>query len=144
MPWSGNPSTDEADAIRALVGDMVTAAPKLSDDVYVLVIAQESRLYARASLAASALAGKYAVEMTKRIGDLWREAKTLYTHYSDLAKWFRLEAQRRAKAIPFAGGISKADVEAREEDTDRVTPSFRVGMIDSVKLRSNEELTSDC
>ncbi len=134
MPWTGSPSTDEHDAIRAMVGDTDPAKPLLADDVYNLIVSHEKSLNARAAMAADALAGRYAREMTKRVGSLWREAKTLYQHYRDLAQWYRLETARRGAPIPFAGGVSVIDQELRREDSSIVQPSFTVGMQDSIEL----------
>jgi hypothetical protein len=68
MPWGERPSTDAADAIRALIGDTDADSPLLADDTYELIQAQESRLYGQASLGASILAGKYAKSMTRKVG----------------------------------------------------------------------------
>lgn len=132
MPWGGAPSTSDADAVRVLVGDTDASAPLLADDTYTLILAQESSLYGRGSLAASMLAGKYATQMTKRIGDFWREAKVLYEHYRDLAAFLRQESSRRTPAIPFSGGTSQDDVDTRNDETDRVKPAFEIGMLDSI------------
>jgi len=134
MPWGNDPIGNPSDAIRALVGDTDAAKPKLTDETYLLIIANETRIYARASMAARALAGKYATEMTKRVGDLWREAKVLFQHYSDLAKDYRHESSRRAIAKPFLGGNDVIDVETRRQDTGVVQPEFEIGMMDATPV----------
>lgn len=131
MPWTGHPESDAADAIRALVGDMDAANPKLDDGVYDLAIAQEPRLYGRAAFVALALSGKYAHQMTVRVGDLWREAKTLYQHFQDLAQRFLLQNKVRGAGLPFAGGVDVSDVETREQDDTVVQHAFKVGMQDA-------------
>ncbi len=45
-------------------------------------------------------------------------------NYQLLAKFWR---GRIVSGTPFAGGISKADVEARKADSDRVVPTFDKG-----------------
>jgi hypothetical protein len=130
MPYGGNPSTVAADAVRALVGDTDPDSPLLDDDTYTMILAQESNVYLRASLACSALASKWAPQMTHRIGDLWREAKVVYTHFQKQAQWLRLEGQRRGLGHPFAGGANKDDRGTRRDDTDVVQPNFTVGMQD--------------
>lgn len=134
MPWGGSPSTDESDAIRLLVGDTDAAKPLLSDDAYILIIATEARLYGRAALACETLAGKYATAITRRVGDLWHEAKTRGPHYEALAVRYRLEAARRGKGAPFAGGVNVADVDTRKADDRLVQPFFETGMMDSVLI----------
>lgn len=134
MPWGGNPSTDPADAVRALIGDTDASAPKLSDDTYVLILATEPTLYARAAMAAFALSSIWAEQMTKRVGDLWREAKVVYEHYADLAQKLRLEGARKPTGSVFVGGHSVADNETRDNDTSITQPNFRLGMMDSFRV----------
>lgn len=130
MPWSGNPDVDESDAVRALVGDMDPENPLLEDRVYTMICANESRLYSRGAMAAQMLAGKYARDITTRVGDLWYEAKTRSGHFLDLARRLRIEGQRRAVATPFVGGANVTDKETRAADTSVVQPAFTVGMMD--------------
>lgn len=139
MPWGGSPHTDAADAVRALVGDMDAASPRLADNVYTMIIAEEPRLYARAALAAQALAGKYAAEMNRRVGDLWREAKVLFEHYEALSQRYWQASARRSKGLVFVGGLDKTDVETRTEDADQVQPNFKVGMQDSAYLSPDDD-----
>lgn len=142
MPYTGNPDTNAADAVRVMVGDTDPAAPKLDDPTYALILATEANVYSRASMAAKALAGKYAVEMDRRVGDLWRNAHVLFDHYTELAKQFRSEAKRRVPAQPFSGGTSVSDVGARNGDGDRMKPSFEVGMQDA--YLSTDPNARDC
>ena len=130
MPWGGNPDIDEADAVRALVGDMDASNPLLEDRVYTMICANEARLYFRGAMAAHMLAGKYARDITTRVGDLWYEAKTRSGHFLDLARRLRIEGQRRAVCAPFAGGVTVTDVETRKDDTSVTQPAFEVGMMD--------------
>jgi hypothetical protein len=132
MPYGGAPSTDAADAVRVLVGDTDASNALLDDDTYTLILATEPWLYPQAALAASMLAGKYAQEMRKRVGSLWRFAEQQYDHYRNLAQYLRQESARRSHGAPFAGGISEADIDERKDDTDRPPAFFELGMQDSV------------
>lgn len=132
MPYGGNPHTTPSDAVRVLVGDTNASAPLLDDNTYTFILAQEPNVYARAALACDALAGKYALQMDKRIGDLWRSAKVQHDHYANLAHMYREEAARRGKPVPFGGGVSVTDYDNRNEETDRVKPRFEVGMLDAI------------
>lgn len=142
MAYGGNPSTDTEDAIRALVGDARSTAI-LDSATYTLIAATESNLYAQASLAAIALAGYYAREMNKRVGDLWRDAKVQYDHYQSLSVRFGEMSKRRISGHPFAGGTSEQDIETRREDTDRPESYFKLGMQDSVELPSDRSACDD-
>lgn len=139
MPYTGNPHTSDADAVRAMVGDTDPARPKLDDKMYVLIVATEPRLYSRSAMAATAIAGLYADQMTKRVGDFWREAKVQFDHYIALAAWLRLESGRRGVAIPFVGGLVISDNEAFEQDDTIVQPNFRIGQQDSIEIRTRPE-----
>lgn len=139
MPWGGSPATDESDAVRTLVGDMDAADPKLADGVYTFILTKEKSVWARAAMAATMLAGKWAEEMTRRVGDLWREAKVVHDHYMQLAQWLRLESARRGGGLVFVGGANVADAETRRDDTSQVQPNFSVGMLDSVVITPDED-----
>lgn len=143
MPWGGSPATDASDAVRALVGDMDASNPKLADGVYTYILTVETSVWARAAMAATMLAGKWAEEMTRRVGDLWREAKVVHDHYMTLAQWLRLESARRGGGVVFAGGLNAADAETRREDSSQVQPSFSVGMLDSVVLTAEDDDDGD-
>lgn len=137
MAYGGNPHTSDEDAIRVLVGD-TRATAILDSNTYTLFIATEGSLYAQAAMAARALAGYYAREMNKRVGDLWRDAKVQYDHYEGLAIRYEQIAKKRIPARPFAGGTSEADIETREETDDRPEPFFKLGMQDAVDLPTGD------
>lgn len=139
MPYGGNPNTSASDAVRALVGDTDPAASLLDDNTYLMIVATEANLYARASVAASALAGKYALEFNKRISHFWRDAKVLYEHYSALAKLYRRTAKSRIAAHPYAGGTVRADVETAALDQTTVQPRFNVGQIDDTEVANQRD-----
>lgn len=134
MPYTGLPQSNASDAIRALVGDTDPTTGLLDDNTYLLIVATERNLYARASIAASALAGKYALDFNKRIGHFWRDAKVLYDHFSALAKLYRRTARSRIPAAPYAGGTIRADVEDAAQDSTMVQPTFNVGQIDDTEV----------
>lgn len=136
MPYSGNPTTVPADAVRALVGDTDPANPLLDDPTYAFILTVETNIYARASLAAQSLAGKYAQQFNKRIGDFWRDAKPIFDHYAELSKDFRRQARVRIKAQPFVGGVDKLTVDAERANTSKVQPRFEVGMIDGSAVKT--------
>jgi hypothetical protein len=136
MPYGGNPQSSASDAVRAMVGDTDPAAPLLDDNTYVFILATETNEYARASMAAQSLAGKFAQQFNKRIGDFWRDAKPIFEHYAALAKDYRRQARVRINAQPFAGGVNVADVEASRADDTIVQPRFEIGMIDRTAVKT--------
>ena len=141
MPYGSSPSTDAQDAVMLLVGDTDLSDQLLDDDAYTFIIAQEPHVYAQASLACDAIAGKFARFMRKRVGQLWRFAEHQYEHYRDLAQYYRLESARRGRGAPWAGGQSIIDINARRSDSDRPDSYFTLGMMDSrfsTPLRNEE------
>ena len=70
----------------------------------------------------------FADQVAKSVGDLQLAAQQKFAHYSTLAT--SLERQSAIRAVPYAGGISRADKDSVELDTDRVAPSFTIGLHD--------------
>lgn len=123
MAYGGDPAGSQSDAVRLLIGD--TAATALLTDAEILwFISEHGATYRAAAAAARQLAAKYAGKATdKTVGDLSLNYAERQKHYLTLAARLDREATARGGAI-FAGGISQADKETREADTDRVKPAF--------------------
>lgn len=125
-------STTSATRVRLLVGDTDPTAPlqeRLEDEEITDLLAIYGGYRAAAAGAAEALAGKFARSATnKKLGQAelaWKR----FDQLSSLAKSLRSTVS--LAAIPFAGGISIAQKQTLEQDTDRVTPSFQKGMLDN-------------
>lgn len=133
MPYTDDPSSEPTDAVRLLVGDTSTTTPDLTDAAieYFLEVEGDNVIRA-AARAAEALQGLYAKKAEeRRVGPLWlRSFSDKSQKYAALAKslWMRA-AKSSGGAIPFAGGISVTDKNARIEDSDRVKPAFRRQMM---------------
>lgn len=143
MPYTGNPQSSASDAVRAMVGDTDLVTALLDDNTYTFILATETNVYARAAMAAQSLAGKYAQQFNKRIGDFWRDAKPIFEHYAELAKDYRRQARVRIKARPFAGGIDVTEVETWRADDSIIQPRFEVGMIDNTAVMTTPPGTSN-
>lgn len=133
MPYSDDPTNEPADAVRLLVGDISTTVAELPDGAIEYFLAEEGGNVVRAAArAAESLAGVYAKKAEeRRVGPLWlRSFSDKSSKYLKLAKmlWARA-ATAGSGAIPFAGGISVQDKNARISDTDRVRPAFRRQMM---------------
>ena len=130
MPYGGNPSGSDDDALKLLIGDTSTSTSGelLSTGECGYFVSSFGSVRAAAPHAARAIAAGFASLVGKSIGDLRLEAQQKFDHWSDLAK--QLERQSAIVGVPFAGGISRAQKRAVESDTDRVTPAFRVGLHD--------------
>lgn len=131
MAWtySGNPAGSNNDAVRYLVGDIDTNSQLTTDEAIAWEITQWPNLY----LAAASVADSIAALMG-RVQGMRADGVT----FGDVAKEFRERAKTlRARGATagngasgaaggglFVGGISIADKQAREQDADRVPPTF--------------------
>ncbi len=146
MPYGGNPAGDPSDAVRLRVGDTDTStdAELLTDVEYDYFLTLSGGVILPAAIqAAQSLAAMFArqarvshgpssVDPTKRATDFWALAD-------------RLEDEIGLTASMDAGGISIADKETQESDTDRVVPSFAVGQDDHRGTGRNElDNGTDC
>lgn len=114
--------------VRFYVGD--TESPSLlSDDQITLAIDATTSDLAAAAVCARALAARYAREVDVSFETLSESGGQKAENFARLAR--RLDQQaRRAGGLgtPAAGGISVAEMETADADTDRVRPAFRASM----------------
>ena len=92
---------------------------------------------ARAAIAAcEQLATRFARDVSKSGDGLSIQSSDRHRHFAERAKALRKQESIGVSGVPlaspFAGGISKADKETRESDTDRVEPAFKVDMHENV------------
>lgn len=121
--YTGTPDTTTSqgrlDAVRLLVKDHVESTHVFEDDEILFFLTQNGNsIYRAAADAADQLAGGEAG--SKSVGDL--SITNSAVAWMDIARAYRRKAA--LGAIPYAGGISKADKDAYEADTDRVEPAF--------------------
>lgn len=129
MPYGGDPAGDTTDAVRLLIFDTSTGSPLLSDAEVDYFVAQEPNVHLAAAEAARTIAAKYGPNVDKQVGDLRLSESAKNTNYNTLAADLRRKGVRSVK--PYAGGISIADKDAAESDTDWNRPSFKIGQYDN-------------
>jgi len=142
MVWSysGDPAANPKDAVRFYLGDTDPDDPQLQDEEILFLVQKfAGNVYLAAADAARGLAGKYSPRADKAVGDLRLSFSQQAQHYWELAKRLQTEAGKRA--VPYAGGISKSDKKTQEEDTDRVRPAFKRGMMRNKRAPSVQEDT---
>ena len=130
------------DAIRLRVGDTDTNDQQLQDEEIAFFLLQSSNDITFAALrAAEALAGRFARQVAVSQGPASFGAQDRYQHYRDLAAAIEEEIRREGAEF-FAGGRSKADKRALDDDTDLVQPAFAIGQDDITDplRRRDEEL----
>ena len=140
MPYGGHPSTDIDDAIRFLIGDTDPTRPLLSDDELAYLRDQYGDNPLRvAAEAADALAAKFALLVDQTVGRVSVSYSQRATQFRALAAELRRRMARSGK--PYFGGVSVADMDAEEADTDRPEPLFAIGQDDNESGSGREEVS---
>lgn len=131
MAWtySGNPGASELDEVRFLIQDTDAEDPIVQDEEILFMLAEEGSPLSAAAGLAQVLAFRYARACDTAIGDYRVSLSGIAERYRVLAKELSGKAGL-VSAMPYAGGISAFDKRRQEEDTDRVPPAFRRGMLD--------------
>ena len=128
--YSGNPATSTLDKVRFLIGDTDIDDRQLSDlEINAILADNASEPYATAITCVEGLISKYSRRVTKSVGDLSISYSEILSNYRELLAGLRRRATIQL-CKPYAGGISIADKQTDEADSDRVQPSFYKGMHD--------------
>lgn len=136
MPYTGNPATSATDRVRLLVGDIWDDYEILQDSDYQFWLDKYDGNETRSALdAARSILFKLARLTRERTGDI-------EVYGSEWFKDYRAALQDMLKnpdlsiniSMPYAGGISKADMVANDQDCDNVTRDVYIGSTAGVKL----------
>lgn len=143
MTWSYSTAlTTAQDQVRFYSGDTDSAAAiTLSDEEVLGVITLAGSACAAAALICENLAGRYSTQ-----GKILRDDLGQTIDYGERAAFFQaraltLRSRVSLAAIPFAGGISIANKQTQQDDTDRVSPAFTATLHDAPGLATSNELT---
>lgn len=139
MPYGG--TTSNNDTLKFLVGDLSTASSGelISTGKCAQLISMFGGVRAAAPHAARAIAARYADEADKSVGDLSIAASQKSKAYFELAR--ELKSSVLLAGIPFAGGISRSQKTSVMQNSDRVEPSFTIGMHDVLSASSTRRTT---
>lgn len=119
------PSNSTADEVRFRLGDTVTPGMLSDEEIAYLVTTYGTGI--SASIAAcDILAAKFAQLVDRRFDDIDIKASQKAANFRALAA--QLRRTQALGGTPYAGGLSRADKELREQDTDRPAPAFRRDM----------------
>jgi hypothetical protein len=118
--YSENPSSSNKDFVRWQIGDTDSSDQKLQDGEINGALTLYGNKFKAAAECCRAIAAKLARKVSSAVGDLRAELQQEREAYMELADQFELGLGKRVK--PFAGGISRSQKEAVQDDTDRVTP----------------------
>lgn len=125
MAWtySGDPAGSNRDEVRFLCGDTDTNDQLVNDAEIAWAITEEGNNQAAAANICEHLASKFARKVDKTVGPTKLLMSQKSTAFAERAN----ELRGRVAVIgatPYAGGISIADKQTYEDDTDRVEPFF--------------------
>lgn len=134
MTWSYNTNllaTNAKDAVRLLIGDVVTCDQQMQDEEISYFVSVRSTLYGAAAECSRALAAKFSRSVDQQGGT----SKVFYSQmakaYTVKAMEFELKSAEFGAAMPYCGGISLSDKQLQELNTDRTLPIFTKGMMDN-------------
>ena len=119
--------------VRRLIGDVLYGDQQMQDEEILWTISQYGNVYMAAAECCRSLSAQFA----RMVDTVQGELHTLYSqrtkNYLAMANKFDgIGMSRGTFSMAYAGGISVADKQARNEDTDRVPPQFNIGMDDNL------------
>lgn len=132
--WTYTPAdlaTNKKDAVRLTIGDTNTQDQQLQDEEISFFLTLRNSLWGAAAEACRAIAANLARQADSVQADMRVAYSSRSRSYAAMAARFENFAIARSGALPYAGGISIADKQRAEQDTDRVPPSFQIGMDDN-------------
>lgn len=121
--YTYQPSTVNRDAVRLALGDTDSSDPLLYDGEIDYCLSQGGAVAAAAVAGCELILRKLARRVNVSADGVSKSLSDQYAHYQ--GELVRLKAKIGRSVAPFAGGLSVADKQAREGDSDRVEPSFR-------------------
>jgi len=132
--WSydGYPADNLKDEVRFLVRDTDITDQLLSDEEIYYLLSIFPNPIAAAAMGCETLSSKFSREASdKSVGDLRINLVEKSRSFRDQAgRLWILSRLYRGRPQVYAGGISKADKQSQEQNTDRVVPEFYKHMND--------------
>lgn len=127
MTWTYGPTFSLArDRVRLLIGDTDSSDQLVSDEEIALYVTggqlAEVNDYLSAAAVCDAIAAKFSRRADMSAGGSSASLSQQATAYQRKAR--QLRRQSALGTSPFIGGISIADKDDREADSDRVAPAF--------------------
>lgn len=129
MTWTygGDPSANNTDAVRFLVGDTNTSDQLVTDGEISYALAEEGGVIRAAVAICRAIAAKFSRQADKTVGKLSISMSQKAKAYNDLAD--RLQQKSSVLVTPYAGGLSVSEKETVAGDSDAMQPIFLRGMM---------------
>ena len=135
MTWTYTTSdlaTSTKDQVRLLIGDTVSTDPQLQDEEISYFISMRSSPVGAAAECCRTLSAQYSRSVDSAAGGTKEAYSQMAKAYALRAAQFEAQAAAGGAGLPYAGGISVADKSSQEENSDRVSPQFSIGMDDNL------------
>ncbi len=142
MAFTNNPSTNRNDRIRLLVGDVSTSNTYvyLTDNSYTYFGSLSANDFTAAMNACNSLAAFFMGKGSeKKVGDMLLR-REMAKEFRQLAVQYKTMAAKGMSA--YAGGISRSDKRAANQDLDRVKPAFTRSEFDNRYALDPQQSTS--
>lgn len=134
MTWTYELSTiatTPKDMIRLQIGDTDSTNPLLQDEEISFYLTTRANIYGAAAECCRSLAAKFSSQVTAAAGGQKTAYSDIAKAYAARAVSFDVKAAMAGSAMPYAGGISVSDKQNNQQDTDRTSPQFSIGMDDN-------------
>ena len=140
MSWSysGNPSSSDRDKVRFTIGDTDSCQPMLQDEEIDYLLSVYISVGSASYQSAQAILAKLSKEYNQSVGSVSYSLSDRVGHYKQLVD--KLKAESFAVgALPYCGGISISDKEAKESNPDRVEPKFTIDLHKNVSISLGDD-----
>lgn len=145
MSWnySGDPSKSPLDELRFTIGDTDKSEQLLLDgELNFLISKSNGSIPGAAIRACEMVMAKYARLADESVG----QVKISYSQKAKAYREMRDDLRQRQAiddCVPYAGGISNADKQGNQGNSDRVAPAFTKDMFDSPASANPQQERSD-
>lgn len=132
--YSGNPGFSAKDQVRYLIGDTIASKPLLNDAEIEWVLTQYQFTPMNAAIrCCEAIVAKFSRQADESVGQVKitfsQKAEAYRKLITDLRNRLAMEG-----AVPYSGGISKSDIQANDQNSNRVRPDFTKHMMENHQI----------
>lgn len=131
MAWTytNDPTNVQLDAVRLLIGDVLSADPQMTDEELNYLISVEGTTRRAAIAACRAQIALFSRLIDKAVGDLKFSYSQRAAAYRETLKGLEAQAERAAIGV-IATGQSRSRKDVMRDDSDAVQHPFEIGQFD--------------
>lgn len=127
-------ATSKKDQVRLLVGDTVSTDPQMQDEEIAFYLTQRASVWGAAAECCMTLATKFARSVDQAVGAAKISFSQMAKAYTGKAAVFNAKAAAMGSGLPYAGGLSIADMLNALSNDDRPAPQFTIGITDNITI----------